>query len=86
MEAKKKILANKLIALKCKNYEILPPIPQKELIKKYKKQIFYFLHLNNYKAFLKVLPSKIFEYSATFTNHICAGVSGHSKEFLKKCK
>jgi len=80
---KKRILANKLIALKCKNYEILPPIPQKELIKKYQEADILFLHLNNYKAFLKVLPSKIFEYSATH-KPICAGVSGHSKEFLKK--
>ena len=57
----------------------------KELIKKYQEADILFLHLNNYKAFLKVLPSKIFEYSATH-KPICAGVSGHSKEFLKKCK
>ena len=78
----KKILADKLIALNCKNYEILPPIPQKELIKKYQEADILFLHLNNYKAFFKVLPSKIFEYAATH-KPICAGVSGHSKEFLE---
>ena len=42
-----------------------------------------FLHLNNYKAFEKVLPSKIFEYAAT-NKPILAGVSGYSRRFINK--
>ena len=42
-----------------------------------------FLHLNEFKAFQKVLPSKIFDYALT-NKPILAGVSGYSSEFLKK--
>lgn len=41
-----------------------------------------FLHLNDYSAFEKVLPSKIFEYAAT-GKPILAGVSGYAAEFIK---
>jgi hypothetical protein len=38
--------------------------------------------LNDYPAFRKVLPSKIFEL-ATFNKQILAGVSGFAAEFIK---
>jgi hypothetical protein len=37
--------------------------------------------LNNYAAFKKVIPSKIFEYAST-GKPIWAGVSGYAKSFL----
>ena len=40
-----------------------------------------FVHLNEFDAFEKVLPSKIFEYGAT-GKPLWAGVSGYAAEFL----
>jgi hypothetical protein len=40
-----------------------------------------FLHLNDYAAFKKVLPSKIFEYAA-MGKPLWAGVAGFSAEFI----
>ena len=42
-----------------------------------------FLHLNDYDAFKKVLPSKVFEYAA-MGKPIWAGVSGYPAEFIKE--
>ena len=39
------------------------------------------MHLNDYDAFLKVLPSKIFEYAA-LGKPIWAGVTGYSASFI----
>ena len=39
--------------------------------------------MNDYDAFKKVLPSKIFEYGA-LGKPIWAGVAGYSAEFIKK--
>jgi uncharacterized protein YktA (UPF0223 family) len=39
--------------------------------------------LNNYEAFKKVLPSKIFEYGAS-EKPILAGVDGYARKFIKK--
>ena len=64
-----------------KNIEIKNPINRSELIKEYLKADFLFLHLNDYKAFEKVLPSKIFEYSV-FNKPIIAGVKGFSRKFI----
>ena len=49
----------------------------------YKQADILFLHLNDYEAFTKVLPSKIFEYAAT-EKPIVAGVAGHAADFLKQ--
>ena len=65
------------------NIEILKPILRDELINEYKKADILFLHLNDYEAFQKVLPSKIFEYAAT-GKPILAGVSGYAAEFLRE--
>jgi glycosyltransferase involved in cell wall biosynthesis len=53
------------------------------LIRHYKESDFLFLHLNDYEAFKKVLPSKIFEYGAT-RKPIIAGVDGYARNFLEE--
>lgn len=63
------------------NVKILPPMNRTELISSYQNADILFLHLNDYPAFKKVLPSKIFEYAA-LGKPILAGVSGYSAEFL----
>ncbi len=65
------------------NIELLKPVLRNELINEYKKADILFLHLNDYEAFQKVLPSKIFEYAAT-GKPILAGVSGYAAEFLRE--
>jgi hypothetical protein len=64
------------------NIELLPPVNREKLLEEYKNAHFLFLHLNTYKAFEKVLPSKLFEYGAT-NIPIIAGVSGFANEFIK---
>jgi len=63
------------------NVQILPPLPRNELLGVYRKADCLFLHLNDYAAFRKVLPSKIFEYAAT-GKPILAGIVGYAAEFL----
>ncbi|TVP09750.1 glycosyltransferase family 4 protein [Shewanella sp. MSW] len=64
------------------NVILLPPVKRHELVEKYLAADILFLHLNDYPAFEKVLPSKIFEYAAT-GKPILAGVSGYAAEFIK---
>ena len=65
-----------------KNVILKSPIDRKDLHKEYSNADYLFLHLNDYPAFRKVLPSKIFEL-ATFNKPILAGVSGFSAQFIK---
>lgn len=60
---------------------LCPPVNRQDLLEEYKQADVLFLHLNDYPAFLKVLPSKIFEYAAT-GKPIIAGVGGYAKDFL----
>lgn len=62
---------------------LLPPMKRGDLIRMYKKADFLFLHLNNYQAFEKVLPSKIFDYGA-FNVPIIAGVAGFARKFIEQ--
>ncbi|EJK2994575.1 glycosyltransferase family 4 protein [Vibrio cholerae] len=64
------------------NIEFEPPVNRIKLVEKYLQADVLFLHLNDYPAFEKVLPSKIFEYAAT-GKPILAGVSGYAAEFIK---
>jgi len=59
------------------------PVNRKDLLKIYNSADYLFLHLNDYPAFRKVLPSKIFEL-ATFKKPILAGVSGFSAQFINE--
>lgn len=65
-----------------RNVLIHEPVPRSELIALYRDADVLFLHLNDYPAFAKVLPSKIFEYAAT-GKPVLAGVGGYSAQFLK---
>lgn len=65
------------------NVEIKPPVPRSKLIEAYNNSDYLFLHLNDYEAFERVLPSKIFELS-TFNKPILAGVSGFAKKFIEQ--
>lgn len=66
---------------KLKNVKILEPVSRDRLISYYMNSDCLLIHLNDYDAFKKVLPSKIFEYGA-IGKPILAGVSGFSKDFI----
>lgn len=78
---RKSQLEIELQAQKVSNVELLPPVNRSELITIYQHADILFLHLNDYDAFLKVLPSKIFEYGAV-GKPIWAGLSGFAAKFL----
>jgi glycosyltransferase involved in cell wall biosynthesis len=63
------------------NVTLLDPMPREALIREYLEADVLFLHLNDYDALQKVLPSKIFEYAA-LSKPIWAGVSGFSARFI----
>lgn len=65
------------------NVALLPPVSRSAIVDAYRKADVLFLHLNDYDAFKKVLPSKIFEYAA-LGKPILAGVGGYAAEFLRK--
>ncbi len=79
---KKKELQDQLRKEQISNVELIPPTSRKKLINYYAESHFLFLHLNDYKAFKKVLPSKIFEYGA-FDKPIIAGVGGYAAQFIE---
>jgi glycosyltransferase involved in cell wall biosynthesis len=64
------------------NIKILPPVAREELIQHYQTAAILFVHLNDYAAFKRVLPSKLFEYAAT-GKPILAGVAGYAAEFIQ---
>ncbi|OUU51905.1 MAG: glycosyltransferase WbuB [Pelagibacteraceae bacterium TMED65] len=80
---KKNLLISQCLAAGLSNVDIFPPISRTQLIEEYQKADVLFLHLGDFDAFKKVLPSKIFEYAAT-GKPIWAGVLGYSAEFLKR--
>lgn len=67
----------------CTNVVIEPPVARAELIQIYQQADVLFLHLNDYDAFRKVLPSKLFEYGA-LGKPIWAGVAGYAAEFVNE--
>jgi len=75
-----KKLSEALIKRNVRNVELIPPMPRHRLIHYYQQADVLFLHLNSFKAFLKVIPSKLFEYAAT-GKPILAGLEGYSKAF-----
>ena len=68
---------------KLSNVELLDPVKRDKLIEFYRHSHFLMMHLNVYKAFEKVLPSKLFEYGAT-NLPVIAGVCGYPRSFLKE--
>tara|TARA_B100001057_G_scaffold501216_1_gene622102 strand:+ start:6519 stop:7685 length:1167 start_codon:yes stop_codon:yes gene_type:complete len=77
----KKFLIDQDLLQFTQNIEFLNPMPRKDLINEYQNADILFIHLNDHKAFSKVLPSKIFEYAAT-GKPILAGISGYAAEFF----
>lgn len=67
----------------CTNVVLEPPVARVELIEAYQKADVLFLHLNDYDAFRKVLPSKLFEYGA-LGKPIWAGVAGYAASFVRE--
>ena len=61
---------------------LAPPVSRAALLQEYLAADILFLHLNDHRAFEKVLPSKIFEYAA-LGKPIWAGVPGHAATFLR---
>ncbi len=74
-------LERRLSELTCSNVELLPPVKREQLLQEYRNADVLFLHLADYDAFKKVLPSKIFEYAAT-GKPIWAGVAGYAAKFI----
>lgn len=65
------------------NVELVEPMSRVELQAEYEEASMLLMHLNDYRAFKKVLPSKLFEYGA-LERPILAGVAGHSRDFLRE--
>lgn len=80
--AKKKLL-DEIKRFNVDNVEIIPPVKRSKLLEIYNDSDFLFIHLNDYDAFKKVLPSKIFELGA-YDKPIIAGVAGFANQFIEK--
>ena len=78
--AKQKLI-DEIDRLKISNIEMIDAVNRDSLLKYYQQTDFLFFHLNKYKAFEKVLPSKLFEYAAT-NKAIIGGVSGYAAKFM----
>lgn len=65
------------------NVKIILPVNRKDLLNLYRGSDILFLHLNDYQAFKKVVPSKFFEYAVT-GKPIVAGVAGYAASFFKE--
>jgi glycosyltransferase involved in cell wall biosynthesis len=76
-------LQNEVARLGVQNLEIHDPVTRDELMQYYSNADYLLLHLNDYPAFHKVLPSKIFEYGAT-GKPIIAGVAGFARDFIQR--
>jgi len=79
----KSLLVNKIKELGVTNVVLLNPVQRAELIELYRKSDFLFIHLNRYRAFEKVLPSKLFELAA-FDKPLIAGVGGYARNFIEE--
>lgn len=64
------------------NVELIPPVQRERLLEMYKQADVLFLHLNDFSAFRRVLPSKLFEYAAT-GKPVLAGVAGFAADFVR---
>lgn len=75
-------LATALAARGVTNVDMVEPVTRRALLDEYHRADVLFLHLNDYEACKKVLPSKIFEYAAT-GKPVWAGVAGYAAHFLR---
>lgn len=79
----KLLLENEINRLSLKNVKLEKPMNRKDLIETYKQSHYLMMHLNDYAAFEKVLPSKVFELGA-FPRPIIAGVNGYARLFIEQ--
>ena len=79
----RKLLADAIEHENVINVSIEKPVKRTELLEIYKRSHFLFMHLNDYSAFEKVLPSKVFELGA-FPRPIIAGVNGYARSFMNQ--
>jgi glycosyltransferase involved in cell wall biosynthesis len=75
-------LAAALTARGVTNVDMVEPVARHALLDEYRRADVLFLHLNDYEAYKKVLPSKIFEYAA-MGKPVWAGVAGYAAHFLR---
>lgn len=80
---RKRALQEAVAGAELDNVKLIEPVARPRLIELYRDCDLLFLHLNDYQAFRKVLPSKIFEYAAT-GKPVLAGVAGYAAEFLRE--
>lgn len=80
---RKEQLKQALKVMDCSNVSVLSPVKRDALHDIYKNSDILFLHLNDCKPFLKVLPSKLFEY-AGLGKPIWAGVAGYPANFIRQ--
>ena len=64
------------------NVILQAPVKRGDLVAASLKADVLFLHLNDYPAFRKVLPSKVFEYGA-LGKPVWAGVAGYASDFVR---
>jgi glycosyltransferase involved in cell wall biosynthesis len=79
----RKLLEEALEQEKVTNVSIEKPVKRAELLEIYKRSHYLFMHLNDYTAFEKVLPSKVFELGA-FPRPLIAGVNGYARSFIEQ--
>ena len=80
---KKTLLEEAICNASVKNVVFISPMSRDDLLKAYQQADVLFMHLNDYDAFRKVLPSKLFEYAA-MGKPIWAGVAGYAAEFMRQ--
>ena len=76
----KVLLDKELESLGVSNVNIVAPVHRSKLMEYYAKADYLFVHLNDFKAFEKVLPSKLFEL-ATFPQPLICGIGGYARKF-----
>lgn len=76
-------LNEELDKLELSNVTLLPPVSRQELLEEYRKSSFLLMHLNDFDAFKKVLPSKVFEL-CTYPQPMIAGVGGYANQFVQE--
>lgn len=79
----KELLTKTIAEEQVDNVILRDPMGRDSLIKEYHQADYLFIHLNDYEAFKKVLPSKIFEL-AMFNKPILAGVNGYARDFIQE--
>jgi len=80
---RRQLLEEAIAAHGADNVSVQPPVARPELIQEYQSADVLFLHLGDYQAFEKVLPSKLFEYGA-LGKPVLAGVAGFAAEFVER--